>query len=260
MEKQRDKAAKRLQRKLDKNNPQSPDAEGAIEGLGRRDRLDVAIEGADGQDADAWRLRPRTEDPDPMTGRIKSLSAGNGSGCITADNGLSAHFLSKSVLEYDVTCLAVGQMVTFDLETGSLPVAVNVSVQRQHRTPLPPGKQQDRIPLRYVGFNQAGTARLYKFERLKPGEPTETLVVTADMALFRKHRVGLQEGPGLCLRALEPARRRPACATRLPTSTCSRYLASRPAPRAKPRHIPPPRHPAVVLNWPRSAYRKQLTR
>src|SRR5208283_1175305 len=46
---------------------------------------------------------------DPMTGRIKSLSTGNGSGCIAADNGVSAHFLSKSVLEYDITCLAVGQ-------------------------------------------------------------------------------------------------------------------------------------------------------
>jgi hypothetical protein len=48
MEKQRDKAAKRAQRKLDKNNPQSPDADGAIEGLDG-EPLDGAIEGADGQ-------------------------------------------------------------------------------------------------------------------------------------------------------------------------------------------------------------------
>jgi hypothetical protein len=181
-----------------------------------------------------------------MTGRIKSLSNGNGSGCITADNGVSAHFLSKSVLEYDVTCLAVGQMVTFDLEIGNLPVAVNVSVQRQHRTPLPTSKQQDRIPLRYVGFNQAGTARLYKFERLKPGEPTETLFVTAEMALFTKHRVGLQEGPGLCLRALETGPAEIGLHNTLTDQHMLAYLASRPAPRAKPRHIPPPRHPAVV--------------
>lgn len=182
-----------------------------------------------------------------MTGRIKSLSAGNGSGCIAADNGLSAHFLSKSVLEYDVTCLAVGQMVTFDLETGSLPVAVNVSVQRQHRNPLPPGKQHERIPLRYVGFNQAGSARLYKFERIKPGEPTETLVVTADMALFRKHRVGLQEGPGLCLRAIETGPAAAGLRHTLGDQHMLAYLASRPAPRAKPRHIPPPRHPAAAV-------------
>ncbi len=52
MEKQRDKAAKRLQRKLDKNNPQSPDADGAIEGLDG-EPLDGAIEGADGQGAES---------------------------------------------------------------------------------------------------------------------------------------------------------------------------------------------------------------
>jgi len=50
MEKQRDKAAKRAQRKLDKNNPQSPDTDGAIEGLDG-EPLDVAIEGADGHTA-----------------------------------------------------------------------------------------------------------------------------------------------------------------------------------------------------------------
>ena len=51
MEKQRDKAAKRAQRKIDKNNPQPPDADGGIEGLDG-EPLDVAIEGADGQGAD----------------------------------------------------------------------------------------------------------------------------------------------------------------------------------------------------------------
>ncbi|MGA1993753.1 MAG: hypothetical protein ABSH46_22140 [Bryobacteraceae bacterium] len=62
MEKQRDKAAKRLQRKLDKNNPQSPDAEGAIEGL-EGETLD-AIEGAEGQAADVGVPTP-AEDPTP---------------------------------------------------------------------------------------------------------------------------------------------------------------------------------------------------
>ena len=51
MEKQRDKAAKRAQRKLDKNNPQAPDPDGAMEGLDG-EPLDVGIEGADGQGAD----------------------------------------------------------------------------------------------------------------------------------------------------------------------------------------------------------------
>jgi hypothetical protein len=68
MEKQRDKAAKRAQRKLDKNNPQSPDGDGAIEGLDG-EPVDVAIEGADGQGTngqgtDAGSPNP-PEDPTP---------------------------------------------------------------------------------------------------------------------------------------------------------------------------------------------------
>jgi cold shock CspA family protein len=181
-----------------------------------------------------------------MTGRIRSLSAGNGAGLIAGDNGVSAHFLSSAVLEYDVTCLAVGQMVTFDLESGSVPMAVNVCVQRQHRLPLTPGKLHESVPLRYVGFRQAGCLREYKFERIKPGEPTETLVVTVDMALFRKHRVGIQEGPGLCLRALETEPVAAGLQQALTDRHMLAYLASRPAPRPKPRHIPPPRHPAPV--------------
>ena len=62
MEKQRDKAAKRLQRKLERNNPQSPDAEGAIEGL--EGEIGDAIEGAEGQAADAGNPAP-AEDPTP---------------------------------------------------------------------------------------------------------------------------------------------------------------------------------------------------
>jgi hypothetical protein len=66
MEKQRDKAAKRAQRKLDKNNPQSPDADGAIEGLDGEpldgEPVDVAIEGADGQGANGGNPNP-PQDP-----------------------------------------------------------------------------------------------------------------------------------------------------------------------------------------------------
>jgi cold shock CspA family protein len=182
-----------------------------------------------------------------MTGRIKSLSSGNGSGLIAGDNGVSAHFLSSAVLEYDVTCLAVGQMVTFDLESDGPPtMAVNVCVQRQHRLPLTPSRHQESDPLRYVGFRQVGCTREYKFERLKPGEPTETLVVAVDMALFRKYRVGIQEGPGLCLRELETGPATPGLRHALTDRNMLAYLASRPAPRPKPRHIPPPRHPAPV--------------
>jgi hypothetical protein len=180
-----------------------------------------------------------------VTGRIRSLSAGNGSGLIAVDNGISAHFLASSVLAYDATCLAVGQLVTFDLEDGDWPTATNVCVQRQHRIPVLPGKLRESVPLRYVGFNQAGSLREYKFERIAPGEPTQTLIVSADLALFRKHHVGIQDGPALCLRALEAGAdvhplRRP-----LTEQDLLAHLPSRPAPRARPRHVPPPRNPAA---------------
>ena len=169
-----------------------------------------------------------------MTGRIKSLSAGNGSGLITGDNGVSAHFLSSAVFEYDVTCLAVGQMVTFDLGSGNLPTAVNVCIQRQHRVPLTPGKRTEAMPLRYVGFRQAGSLREYKFERIKPGEPTEILVVTADMGLFRKYCIGLQEGPALCLHAIEGGPSGADLRHTLTDQHMIKHLASRPAPRPRP--------------------------
>ncbi len=177
-----------------------------------------------------------------MTGRIKSLSPGNGYGLITTDSGIRVRFLASAVLEYDVTCLAVGQMVNFELDVAGVPTAVNVSVQRQHKPGVSPGKLPEAIPLRYIGFRQAGTMREYRFERIRPGEPTETLVVSVDMALFRKHRVGIQEGPGICLRAIEGGLSPADLKHTLTDQHLLAYLASRPAPRPRPRHVPPPRH------------------
>lgn len=60
----------------------------------------------------------------------------------------------------------------------------------------------DYPPPRYLGFEQTGNVRVYSFERVSPGETTKTFTVTADLALFRKHHVGMQEGPALCLGVL----------------------------------------------------------
>src|SRR5712692_8777160 len=60
----------------------------------------------------------------------------------------------------------------------------------------------DYPPPRYLGFEQTGNVRAYSFERVSPGESTKTFTVTADLALFRKHQVGMQEGPALCLGVL----------------------------------------------------------
>ncbi len=184
-----------------------------------------------------------------MTGRIKSLSAGSESGYIKAEHGLSVYFNSSSVLAYDVACLAVGQMVTFDLEGGDRLRAVNVCVQRQHETPRPaPEKRREPTDLRYMGFEQVGSERAYKFDCLWPGKEATLFVVTADLALFRKHHVDIQDGPALCLHVLVSELEAAGSTQRLPSKrsltdeNMLAHIASRPAPRAKTR---PKRGPAA---------------
>ena len=65
-----------------------------------------------------------------MTGTIKSLGGVGESGFITAEDGLNVGFCPTSVLAYDAASLAVGQLVSFDLENGRGLKALNVSVQR----------------------------------------------------------------------------------------------------------------------------------
>src|SRR5450759_100963 len=61
-----------------------------------------------------------------MTGTIKSLGGATESGFITTENGLNVGFCPTSVLAYDVASLAVGQLVSFDLESGRSLKALNV--------------------------------------------------------------------------------------------------------------------------------------
>jgi len=56
--------------------------------------------------------------------------------------------------------------------------------------------------LRYMGFDQSRAVRVYRFDLLNEREPAVRYVVTVDMSLFLKHRVGIQEGPSLCARKL----------------------------------------------------------
>ena len=53
-----------------------------------------------------------------------------------------------------------------------------------------------------MGFDQKQNRRAYRFDRVTKGEATIRFVVTADMALFLKHHIGIQEGPVLCARKL----------------------------------------------------------
>ena len=175
-----------------------------------------------------------------MTGRIKVLSNGSESGVIKAEDGISVHFDTAAVLAYDVLNLAVGQLVTYDLDDGGVPKAVNVCVQKAHPAPNAEERRLQTIRLRYAGFEQTGNIRGYRFERLSPGEDTETFLVNTDMGLFTKHRVGIQEGPALCLRLLlaelDAAGGAPKSVSQctLTDREMLAYLASRPAPGSRP--------------------------
>ena len=136
-----------------------------------------------------------------MMGRIKMLNLGNSGGVIKAENGSNVSFEISAVLAYDVACLAVGRLVSFDLEGRHGTSAINVCVHGLH--PPSPDVQRRPASLRYVGFEQVQGIRSYKFERNWPGDDTETMVVTTDLALFTRHGVPIQEGPALCMRLLE---------------------------------------------------------
>jgi hypothetical protein len=58
------------------------------------------------------------------------------------------------------------------------------------------------MELRYMGFDQLKNARGYRFDVIAKGDAPRRFIVTVDLALFRTHRIGSQEGPSLCARKL----------------------------------------------------------
>jgi hypothetical protein len=58
------------------------------------------------------------------------------------------------------------------------------------------------VELRYLGFDQAQSRRVYKFDCKAADKSTTRFLVSVDMVLFLKHRVGIQEGPVLCAQKL----------------------------------------------------------
>jgi hypothetical protein len=51
------------------------------------------------------------------------------------------------------------------------------------------------VEIRYIGFDQSQNFRVYRFDVRTDGRLTKQVSVTADMAVFRNHSVGIQEGP-----------------------------------------------------------------
>ena len=137
-----------------------------------------------------------------MVGRISVLGSAAQFGVIKADNGLSVRFDHSAVMAYDVTGLALDQLVSFDIENGSSPKAINVCVRKEHQAPVRDEVRHDPIRLRYMGFEQRGLARDYRFDQVSVGGDTIHLVVEIAMTLFTKFHLGIQDGPALCLHAL----------------------------------------------------------
>jgi hypothetical protein len=54
------------------------------------------------------------------------------------------------------------------------------------------------VEIRYLGFDQRENSRVYRFDVRTEGHMARQTSVTADMAVFRSHGIGIQEGPSLC--------------------------------------------------------------
>jgi len=150
-----------------------------------------------------------------MVGRISVLGSATQFGLIKADNGLSVRFDHSAVMAYDVTGLALDQLVSFDIENGPSPKATNVCVRKEHHVPARDDGRHDAVRLRYMGFEQRGVARDYRFDQVSVGGDTIHLVVEIAMTLFTKFHVGIQDGPALCLHALNTESKTGGVATQL---------------------------------------------
>lgn len=58
------------------------------------------------------------------------------------------------------------------------------------------------MQLRYAGFDQVAGIRHYKFESAPVIGAARVFRIQVEVALFLKHRIGMQEGPSLCLKKL----------------------------------------------------------
>jgi hypothetical protein len=63
-------------------------------------------------------------------------------------------------------------------------------------------RRESLMQLRYMGFDQTQNIRVYRFDSVAKGEPVGHFVVSADLVLFQKHHVAIQEGPTLSMQRL----------------------------------------------------------
>lgn len=136
-----------------------------------------------------------------MTGRIETLATPERPGRITTNSGPSRfHFTYRNPIG-EKDGLALGRLVSFELEKGSPEIAVEV--RPKEVSEAAPGEAKVPREIRYDGFEQTRNIRSYRFQAWRTGEENQEAVVTVDLGLFRRHGIGIQEGPGLCLRLVK---------------------------------------------------------
>jgi hypothetical protein len=191
-----------------------------------------------------------------VTGTILQLPASTRSGLIQAEDGSRVAFPASAV-HLESGALAVGLRVRFDC-VGGWSDATVVFVLRDFLSDA-------LLDLRYTGFDQARNLRHYRFDAVGRGQAVRRFIVTADMELFLKHRVAMQEGPTLCLRKLMSDLESGSESARHELDNCdlaaytqARVAAEqRKAARPKPsfhrqlRHGPPPPIPGTRSNGAR---------
>lgn len=136
-----------------------------------------------------------------MTGRIEKLATPETPGRIATNCGPTQfHFIYRQTIGTSEG-LTVGQLVSFQLEKGTADFAVGVRPEDSVGSLAGDGNKAYEI--RYKGFEQTNNIRFFKFQVWRSGEENKEALVIAELALFRKHDIGIQEGPGICLRLLK---------------------------------------------------------
>jgi hypothetical protein len=81
-------------------------------------------------------------------------------------------------------------------------------------------------PVRYLGFDDGGGHRTYKFARLPPADDAKTYAVRVPQTLLAEHNLSLQDGPAFCV-AIMAANPEPADYTAT-QEDAKRFLATLP--------------------------------
>jgi len=141
-----------------------------------------------------------------MTGRIEVSATARQPGRITTRTGAST-FEYAYLLAPGGARLRVGRLVSFELERGTANAAVKV--RGIDRETLFLGGPDGPPEVRYYGFDQKNDVRSFKFRAWRTGQENQEVIVSADLALFRKHGITVQEGPALCLRFVQAELQQP---------------------------------------------------